>query len=85
MVTRMKTTIEISDPLITAAKEVASLEGTTLKELVEQGLRHVLSQHKAALPFRLKKASFKGKGLQPGVSDGAWEQIREIVYEGQGG
>ena len=86
MYSRMKTTIEISDPLIREAKQMASHEGTTLKELVEQGLRHVLTQRKETLPFKLKKATFKGKGLQAGVGgDGTWEQIRGIVYERYGG
>lgn len=85
MVNLMKTTIEIPDPLIREARQVASDEGTTLKELVEQGLRHVLLQRKEAVPFKLKKATFRGKGLQAGVGDGTWEQIREMVYEGHGG
>jgi len=81
----MKTTIEIPDPLIRVARQVASDEGITLKELVEQGLRRLLAQRKKAVPFRLKKAAFGGKGLQAGVGDGSWEKIREIVYEGHGG
>ncbi len=81
----MKTTIEISDPLIEEARRVAARDGATLRELVEQGLRHVIAQRKAAIPFKLKKAAFGGKGLQAGVGDGSWEKIREIVYEGHGG
>ena len=35
--------------------------------------------------FRLRKASFKGQGLQPGVAGASWERIREMAYEGRGG
>ena len=81
----MKTTIEISTPLIEEVRRVVSRDGATLRELVEQGLRHVIAERKTAVPFKLKKAAFGGKGLQAGVGDGSWERIREIVYEGHGG
>ena len=84
-VSRMKTTIEIPDTLIREAKQVASDEGTTLKDLVEEGLRRLLSHRKEAVAFKLKKAAFKGKGLQAGIRGGSWGQIREILYEGRGG
>ena len=34
--------------------------------------------------FRLRKASFKGKGLQPELRDAGWERIRDAAYEGRG-
>lgn len=37
----MKTTIEISDPLLRQAKRLAAKEGTTLRDMVERGLRLV--------------------------------------------
>lgn len=81
----MKTTIEIPNSLLEEAKKVASREGTTVRALVETGLRHVLSERKKRGVFRLRKASFKGKGLQPGVADASWERITEMAYEGRGG
>ncbi|MGH8771413.1 MAG: type II toxin-antitoxin system VapB family antitoxin, partial [Burkholderiales bacterium] len=42
----MKTTIEISDSLFNEAKKIAARDGTTVKTLVEHGLRHVISQRK---------------------------------------
>jgi hypothetical protein len=80
----MKTTVEISDVLLQEAKQVASAEETTLRELVEEGLRRSLDARKQRRPFRLRDASYKGKGLQPGVSPGTWERIRELIYEGRG-
>ena len=37
----MKTTIELPDPLFRHAKILAARRGTTLRELVVEGLRHV--------------------------------------------
>jgi hypothetical protein len=73
----MKTTIEISDSLLSEAKKIAKREGTTVRAFVEQGLRKILAERKSQGPFRLRKASFKGKGLQPAVEDATWERIRE--------
>ena len=81
----MKTTIEISDSLLDEAKRLAAKEGTTVRAFVEQGLRRVLGERKSRGVFRLRKATFKGKGLQPGVKDATWERIRETVYQGRGG
>ncbi len=81
----MKTTIEIPDSLLTEARRVAAREGTTVRALVEQGLRRVIAERKRSGGFRLRKATFKGDGLRPGVDTGSWERIREMVYEGRGG
>jgi hypothetical protein len=83
----MKTTIDIADALLREARRLAARERTTLKALVERGLRSVISEHEkeAAAPFRLRKASFRGKGLQPGARDADWERLREMAYEGRGG
>lgn len=82
----MKTTIDIADSLLLQAKDIAQREGTTLRELVETGLRATLQQRGAkAKPFVLRDASFKGEGLQPGIREGDWQQIREMCYEGHGG
>ena len=80
----MKTTIEISEPLLKEAKKAAAREGTTFRTLVERGLRHELKQCKSPKSFRLRKASFKGKGLQSGTKDLSWDQIRELAYTGRG-
>lgn len=76
----MKTTIDIADALIERAKAVASREDTTLRALVEQGLRRVLSDHETAMPFELPDASFGGEGLQSGLHGAAWERIRDLAY-----
>jgi hypothetical protein len=57
----MKTAIEISDPLLREAHKLAEREGVTLRALVERGLRSVVTETKAVAPFKLRRASFKGK------------------------
>lgn len=84
MVTHMKTTIDISTPLLEATKKAAAREGTTVKALVERGLRQVLSGESRKTRFRLRKASFKGHGLQEGVRNASWERLRELAYEDRG-
>jgi hypothetical protein len=85
MVTHMKTTIEIADSLFAQAKEVAARDGTTLRALVEEGLRFVLGQRRSSRePFRLRKVTFGGRGLQPGIEEGDWDAIRDLVHRGRG-
>ena len=81
----MKTTLDIADPLLREAKRVAAREGTTLRALVEQGLRRVVAEKRSQVPFKLRRASFKGKGLRPELQEGGWDRIRDMAYEGRGG
>ena len=74
----MKTTIEMSDPLFKSAKELAQRSHTTLRALIEEGLRRVISdsQVKAKSAFKLKNASVGGKVvLMPEPAH--WQQLEE--------
>ena len=84
MASHMKTTIQIPDSLFQEARRLAQREHTTLKALVEQGLRRTLAERKGRAGFRLRKATFKGQGLHPSIAGASWEQIRELNYEGRG-
>jgi hypothetical protein len=81
----MKTTVQIPDGLFEEARKLASRERTTLKALIEEGLRRTIAQRKRREGFRLRKASFKGEGLQPHLAGASWDLIRELSYEGRGG
>jgi hypothetical protein len=74
----MKTTVEISDALLRAAKRKARARGLTLRALIEEGLRRVLRDEDAAGPFRLRRASFKGEGRAEDIR--AWESVRDLIY-----
>jgi hypothetical protein len=81
-----KTTIDIPASLLSEAKEVAAREGTTLRELVEAGLRTVLDRRQRGrdVGFRLRDASVDGHGLQPEFRNADWERIRDATYSGRG-
>jgi hypothetical protein len=81
----MKTTLDIPEPLLRDARKLAAREGTTLKALVEQGLRQIVDDRKRSRSFRSRKVTFKGRGLRPEVRDASWEQLRALAYEGRGG
>lgn len=85
MGTHMKTTIDIADSVLTAARKLAASEGTTLRALVEAGLRQAVADRgKHVAPFRLRRASYRGRGLRPEVKDRSWEQVREMAYDRDG-
>jgi hypothetical protein len=78
----MKTTVELPDALLRRARRHALRERTTVRALIERGLRHVLADDRA--PFRLKDASFSGGGLTTGRSLADWEDVRDLIYKDRG-
>lgn len=85
MGTHMKTTIDLADPLLDEARKLARREGTTVRALVEQGLRTVIAQRRRAAAFELRDASFGSGGLRPELEGASWDRLRELAYEGRGG
>ena len=81
----MKTTVEISDSLLREVRKFAAREGVTLRTLVERGLRRVVSEGGRAAPFRLRRTSFKGRGLRSELRAAAWDRLRDLAYQGRGG
>lgn len=81
-----KTTIQIPDVLLAEAKELAAREGTTLRALVESGLRSVVGRrlHGRDARFQLRDASVDGRGLRPEFRDASWERVRDETYDGRG-
>ena len=77
----MKTTVEIADSLAEEARRLAAREGTTLRELIEAGLRAVLRERRQRSKFVLRDGSFRGEGRAPEFRDAGWEAIRDGAYE----
>ncbi len=80
----MKTTVNIAPDLLKRAKKVAADERTTLRALIDEGLRTTLARREEANRFVLRDASFAGRGLQPGLDEGDWQRLMELAYEGRG-
>lgn len=80
----MKTTLDISEPLLEQARTLAKRNDTTLRALVEEGLRKVVSESSRQKPFKLRDASFGGNGLRPELQGATWDQIRDLIYEDRG-
>lgn len=80
----MKTTVEIADGLLNEARQAAAREGTTVRALIEEGLRRVIKDRRTHGRFRLRRASVGGQGLHPDLADGSWDKIRARIYDGHG-
>jgi hypothetical protein len=79
-----KTTVELSDGLMRDAKKIALRERTTVKALIEQGLRAVILERARRKGFTLRRASFAGDGLVAGRSLQDWAAIRDHIYAERG-
>lgn len=62
----MKTTVELPDELLVAAKKRAAEEHTTLRALVVRGLQHVLGERPNEKSGRIAWVTSPG-GLPPGL------------------
>jgi hypothetical protein len=80
----MKTTVEIADPLLHEVRRLAAQRGVTLRTLIERGLYRVIADARPGTPFRLRRASVDGKGLQPEFRDASWARLRDAAYEDHG-
>jgi hypothetical protein len=76
----MKTTVEIQDALLEEARSLAASRATTLRKLIEDGLRLVLRQNPAPQAFRLPDCSYEGDGLSEHYADASWADLRETIY-----
>jgi predicted transcriptional regulator len=83
----MKTTVEISDPLFRRIKRLAAERHTTVRALLEAALRRYTESGAGAQKegFRLRKRTFRGRGLQPGLKEEDWPDIRRRAYGDRGG
>jgi hypothetical protein len=77
----MKTTVEIADSLFAEAKAIAASRGVSFRQVVEEGLRTVLSRRENRGRFHLRDGSFGPSGAQPARP---WAEIREAIYQGRG-
>lgn len=85
MLKHMRTSVEINDALFNRAQRCAHQRRTTFRALVEEGLQRLVTEPPRSPKFRLRHASFSGKGFQSKARHASWEDIRSAIYEGRGG
>ncbi len=69
--------VEINDNLIEHINKVALMKGFSLQEGLEKAVIDFITKEEKT--FHLRKASFKGEGLQSNLSDA---EIKEMIYQG---
>ncbi len=74
MVSRMKTTVELPDPLLKQAKRLALEEESTLRDLIERGLQWVVTGRDADAPGRHARPSLDDVGR------GCWSKVPPDKY-----
>lgn len=80
----MKTTLDISDSILTRAKQLARDQHVTLRSLAEEGLRKVIEERAARKQSCVSPVTFRGKGLSTEFRGATWQRIRDAAYEGHG-
>jgi hypothetical protein len=76
----MKTTVEISDSLLRAAKAEALARGVTLRALIEEGLERIVDPSSSTPSFALRNQSVGGNGAR-GWHDLTDDERVEAMYE----
>jgi hypothetical protein len=76
----MKTTVDISDQLLRRSQQLAKREGSTLRAILEEGLRLVLKERQTPRSRKFHFETFGNGGLTPEFRDATWETIRGAIY-----
>jgi hypothetical protein len=76
----MKTSFDISQPLLVEVKALAKQRGVTTRSLVEQALMKLLDEARQPAKFNLPDLSFGEGGLTPEFEHATWDQIRDEIY-----
>ncbi len=78
----MKTTVEISDALIDRARRYARRQGTSVRALIEEGLRRVLDSEEPAAAYQLSDCSVGAAGKPNPLETLSWQDLRHEMYGG---
>ncbi len=79
----MKTTLDISDPLLVRAKQHARRTGRSLRALVEGGLRLVLKAEDGQKKYRMPDRSVGNKNDDDLLAALSWNELRDEIYGGR--
>jgi hypothetical protein len=81
MLSHMRTSIDIPEPLLLRAKKLARERGVPLRQLVVDGLRSVVEREVKVSPHCMRDHSFGRGGLVEGLSWSDSERLNELAYE----
>lgn len=76
----VKTTVDLSPELLLEVQQLARQQSRTMKSVLEEGLRAVISRYRQEQRFRLSDASVGGSGLRPSLRDDSWDELRAATY-----
>ena len=85
MLSHMRTTLDLPDPLFRQAKKLALERKIPFRALVTEALRRVIKEEAPRRRFKLTERSYGHGGLVEGLSWTDWERIRDLAYEGHSG
>lgn len=77
----MKTTIDIHDELLVRAKRYAKDSGCSLRSVVEDGLRRVLSAVPTEREYQLPDLSYGDRRADDPLAAYSWQDLSEMIYE----
>ena len=76
----MKTTIDIHDELLARAKRHARESGRSLRAVVEEGLRLVLTTSAPDRQYRLADLRVGDPNAPDPLDQYSWPELRELIY-----
>jgi hypothetical protein len=76
----MKTSFDISAPLLHEVKALAKERGVTTRSLVEQALMKLIDEARQPGTFTLRDVSFGSGGMTAEFEHASWDQIRDEIY-----
>ena len=76
----MKTTIELPDELIQQVRVIARREGTSMRQIMQEGLQRALQARRAGSAPRLDFPVYGGSGLTEGFANADWTSLRDEIY-----
>jgi len=76
----MKTTVDIAETVLKEAKLIAAREGTTLRSLVDEGLRRVIDdREKQKTGFRMRDVRYGTPGVVADIDINDWMTFKHLA------
>jgi len=76
----VRTTVDLPDELVLEVQRIAREQNRTMGSVMEEALRGTIAKYQRAQEFELADASVDGNGLQPGLRDAGWDELRALAY-----